>query len=76
VREEADRYAAKVRDDATRRQPRRSRRPARRARIDDEIKELDGRRDAALERMESLRQSSSDDGGSPTGGDLVALHAT
>ena len=27
----------------------------RRARIDDEIKELDARRDAALERMEQLR---------------------
>ena len=56
VREEADQYAAKVRDDATAEASETIEDGLRRrARIDDEIKELDGRRDAALERMESLR---------------------
>jgi DivIVA domain-containing protein len=56
VREEADQYAAKVRDDATAEASETIEDGLRRrARIEDEIKELDGRRDAALERMESLR---------------------
>jgi DivIVA domain-containing protein len=56
VRAEADEYAAKVREDATAEASETIEDGLRRrARIDDEIKELDERRDAALERMEALR---------------------
>jgi len=56
VRAEADEYAAKVREDATAEASETIEDGLRRrARIDDEIKELDERRDAALERMERLR---------------------
>jgi DivIVA domain-containing protein len=56
VRAEADDYAAKVREDATAKASETIEDGLRRrALIDDEIKELDSRRDAALERMEQLR---------------------
>ena len=56
VRAEADDYAAKVREDATAEASDTIEDGLRRrAQIDDEIKELDARRDAALERMEQLR---------------------
>jgi DivIVA domain-containing protein len=56
IREEAEAHAAKVREDATAEASETIEDGLRRrARIDDEIKDLDGRRDAALERMEQLR---------------------
>jgi DivIVA domain-containing protein len=56
VREAADDYAQKARDDANAEASETIEEGLRRrARIDDEIKELDARRDAALERMEQLR---------------------
>ena len=56
VREEADEYAAQVREEATREASETIEDGLRRrARIDDEIKELDARHEAALERMERLR---------------------
>ena len=56
VREEAEAYAAKTREEATAEASETIEDGLRRrARIDDEITELDARRDAALERMEQLR---------------------
>ena len=56
VREEADEYAAQVREEATTEVSETIEDGLRRrARIDDEIKELDARHEAALERMERLR---------------------
>ena len=56
VRKAADDYAAQVREEATAEASETIEEGLRRrARIDDEIKELDARRDAALERMDQLR---------------------
>ena len=56
TREEADEYAAKTREEANAEASETIEEGLRRrARIDDEINELDARRDAALERMEQLR---------------------
>jgi DivIVA domain-containing protein len=56
VRKAADEYAKKARDDANAEATETVEEGLRRrALIDDEIKELDARRDAALERMEQLR---------------------
>jgi DivIVA domain-containing protein len=56
VREAADQYAATKREEANAEATETIEEGLRRrARIDDEIKELDARRDAALERMEQLR---------------------
>ena len=56
VRDAADEYAQKAREDANAEASETIEEGLRRrARIDDEIKELDARRDAALERMEQLR---------------------
>ena len=56
VRAAADEYAAKTREDANAEASETIEEGLRRrARVDDEIKELDARRDAALERMAQLR---------------------
>ena len=56
VRAQADDYAAKTREEANAEASETIEDGLRRrARIDDEIKDLDARRDAALERMEQLR---------------------
>ena len=56
MRAAADEYAEKTRDEANAEASETIEEGLRRrARIDDEIKELDARRDAALERMEQLR---------------------
>ena len=56
MRAAADEYAAKTREEANAEASETIEEGLRhRARIDDEIEELDARRDAALERMEQLR---------------------